>query len=172
MSEAAAAAAAAAPAADTPAPVESLTPEAARAEIEALKGDNSFYKRLVVEKDEASNSRWSALHKQAFPAPAPLTPEQMPAHEAARIEQDWNNYFSFIGQRFPLNAEQQAEIRNGVVNADLHKWAQEEKGRLIKDRGFYRKLLDGDRQANKDWGIVTSVLSLRPVKDFQWRKPV
>ena len=46
----------------------------------------------------------------------------------------------------------------------VHRAAIEEKDRLIKDRAFYRRLLDGDREANRQWGLLTSLLALRPVK--------
>jgi hypothetical protein len=51
-----------------------------------------------------------------------------------------------------------------VVDEKSHQWAREEKDRLIKDRSFYRRLLDGDREANRQWGLLTSLLALRPVK--------
>ncbi len=53
-----------------------------------------------------------------------------------------------LKQQFSLTAEQEAEIRGGVISATAHDWAGEEKERLIKDKGFYRRLLDGDRAAN------------------------
>jgi hypothetical protein len=149
--------------------VDTLTPDAARAEIETLKGDKSFYDRLMA-KDPDASARWAGLHKQGFPSAPPVTPEQMTTQDAARLEQSWSEYFAWIGQRQPLTPEQQAEMRNGKVNADLHAWAAQEKDRLVKDKAFYRKFLDGDRSANRDWQIVTNILSLKPEKDFQWRK--
>ena len=65
---------------------------------------------------------------------------------------------------FSMTDAQIAEIKSGVVNETAYAWAREEKDRLIKDRSFRTKLLDGDRQANRDWTLVTSILSLRPVR--------
>ena len=51
-----------------------------------------------------------------------------------------------------------------MVDEKSHQWARQKKDRLIKDRSFYRRLLDGDREANRQWGLLTSLLALRPVK--------
>ena len=62
-----------------------------------------------------------------------------------------------------LTEVQELEIRAGVVDERVHRAAVEEKDRLIKDRAFYRRLLS-DREANRQWGLLTSLLALRPVK--------
>lgn len=55
--------------------------------------------------------------------------------------------------------EQEAEIRGGVVRADIHDWARGKKDRLIMDRDFRRHLLDGDREAGAKWGLTLASLS-------------
>ncbi|MFZ0373019.1 MAG: hypothetical protein WAL39_06860 [Xanthobacteraceae bacterium] len=76
----------------------------------------------------------------------------------------WNAHIADLKSRFPLTEQQEAEIRSGVVDEKSYQWAREEKDRLVRSKEFYRKLMDGDRAANRDWGLITSILSLRPVK--------
>ncbi len=83
---------------------------------------------------------------------------------ANRNAELWNAHVADLRSRFPLTEAQELEIRAGVVDERVHRAAVEEKDRLIKDRAFYRRLLDGDREANRQWGLLTSLLALRPVK--------
>jgi hypothetical protein len=138
--------------------------EMARAEIETLKGDKDFYK-LLQAKDPAATQRWSNLHKAGYPAPVSVaTPEDVGAQAAARNEEQWNSYLAACKALFPLTPEQEAEIRNGVIRADLHQQAREQKDRLVKDKEFYKRLMAGDGEANKRWGLLLCALSLRPVQ--------
>lgn len=145
-----------------------MTPEAARQAIEERKADKDFYKRLSgndAELKAAAMAEWTKLHQTAYPAPQQIaSTEDVNSQAAARNAERWNSYIGSLKTRFPLSAEQEAEIRGGVIPAEAHAWAREEKDRLIKDPGFRTKLLSGDRAANRDWGLVTSMLSLRPVK--------
>jgi hypothetical protein len=142
---------------------------AARATIEERKGDKDFYKLLVAERERGVTGpacqEWAALHKAGYPSPAAITSQADVDNQAAgRNAQLWDEHIANLKTRFDLTAEQEKEIRGGVVDERAYKWAVDEKSRLIKDKGFYRKLLDGDRAANRDWGLITSILSLRPVR--------
>ena len=142
---------------------------AARATIEQRKGDKDFYKALVAERERGiagpANQEWATLHKTGYPsAPAITSQADVDSQVASRNAELWNAHIADLKSRFPLTEQQEAEIRSGVVDEKSHKWAREEKDRLIKDRGFYRRLLDGDRAAIRDWGLLTSLLALRPVK--------
>jgi hypothetical protein len=141
-----------------------LSPDAAREQIEARKSDKEFYK-LLQEKDPAATKHWYDLHKAGYPTPqAVASVEDVNSQAAARNAEQWNNYFVWLKQQFALTPENEAELRGGVIRADLHEWAKEEKDRLVKDKGFYRKLLDGDREAKDKWERIKLMLSLRPVK--------
>lgn len=76
--------------------------------------------------------------------------EDVKSQEAQRNAEQWNGYFAAVKQQFPLTAEQEAEIRGGVVDERVRQWAEEEKQRMLKDRGFRTKYFDGDRAAAKD----------------------
>ena len=153
----------------TPADFNSPEAVAARAEIDAKKGDRDFYKALVSERERGvtgpASQAWAALHKKGWPSPTAIaTPADVKAQQDARTAEMWSGYIAALKQRTALSAEQEAEIRSGVVHEAAYAWAKEEKDRLIKDGGFRTKLLSGDRAANRDWTLVTSILSLRPVK--------
>jgi hypothetical protein len=164
-----AATASATPAAPLPSAAPTLPSEAvaARERIEVLKGDKDFFGRLNSTDQgvkQAALQEWTALHKTGFPAPAPVDAEAYGAQVAARSAQQWNEYMGWLKQRIALTPEQETEIRGGVVREETHRWAREERDRLVKDRAFYRRLMDGDRQATKDWEIVKLLIGLRPVK--------
>jgi hypothetical protein len=76
----------------------------------------------------------------------------------------WSTYLQSIKQQVNLTADQEAEIRGGVIREDLHRWAMEEKDRLIKDKGFRTRLLDGGRAESRSWNLLLAMLALRPVK--------
>jgi hypothetical protein len=159
-----------APAWQPAAPVGYDAPEAvsARAEIKTKIGDREFYKPMMAERERGvtgpASQAWSDLHKKAFPSPAAVTSQDdVNAQASARNEERFNAYLAALKQRFPLTADQDNEIRAGMINEGVHAWAREEKDRLIKDREFRTKLLNGSRAENLHWGLVTTALSLRPV---------
>jgi hypothetical protein len=86
------------------------------------------------------------------------------SQEAQRNAEQWNVYMAGVHQQFTPTPEQEAEIYSGMIDERVHAWAKEEKDRLIKDRGFYRRLMEHDRAAKKDWGLVNQILSCRPVR--------
>jgi hypothetical protein len=154
---------------ETPAAFDAPEAVAAREEIKAKIGDKEFYKSLISERERGvagpASQLWDRLHKAGHPSPTGVTSQaDVNVQANARNAEMWDGYIAALKQRSALTAEQEAEIRSGVVHESAYAWAREEKDRLIKDRGWYRRLLDGDRQANRDWTLVTSILSLRPVK--------
>jgi hypothetical protein len=151
----------------TPASFDEPAAVAARASIQERISDKEFGKRLLS-KDPAASAEWAALHKAGYPAPPEIASQaDVDAQAAARAEQNWSEYFAALGQRISLTPANKSELRDGVVNADLRRWADEEKTRLVRDAGFRRRLLDGDRAAGRDWSIVQLLLSMRPAKDYR-----
>jgi hypothetical protein len=63
-----------------------------------------------------------------------------------------------------VTPEQEAEMRGGVVREEFRNWALEQRDLLVKDKAFYRRLLDGDMAAKEKWGRVVALIGLRPVK--------
>jgi hypothetical protein len=112
----------------------------------------------------AAKAEWTALHKAGFPAPEPVTAEAIGVQAAARAEQEWSTFFSAVRKEFAITDEQMREVRAGVIREDLHRKAVEEKDRLVRDRVFYRRLMDGDREAREKWARITLMIGLRPVK--------
>ena len=142
---------------------------AARAEIKDKIADKEFYKSLIAERGSGvtgpASLAWAELHKRGYPsAPAITSQADVDSQAANRNAELWNAHLADLRSRFPLTEAQELEIRAGVVDERVHRAAVEEKDRLIKDRAFYRRLLDGDREANRQWGLLTSLLALRPVK--------
>lgn len=153
----------------TPAAFDAPEAVAAREEIKTKIGDKEFYKTLVAERERGvtgpASQAWAELHKRGWPSQPSIASQADVDNQAkSRNAEHWNSYIGALKQRFDITPEQEAEIRGGVIRADLHAWAREEKDRLIKDRGFRTKLLDGSRAENHQWGMITSMLSLRPVK--------
>jgi hypothetical protein len=122
---------------------------------------------MLIRRMNVENPLWErhASTASCYSAPVQVASvDDVNAQAAARSEEIWNGYIGALKQRFPLTSEQEAEIRSGVISAEAHAFAREEKDRLLKDRSFGRKVLDGDPEANKKWGLITSMLSLRPVR--------
>jgi hypothetical protein len=142
---------------------------AARATIEERKGDKEFYKLLVAERSRGvtgpASQEWAALHAAGWPSPPAIQSQaDVDSQSVARNADLWDRHIADLKTRFPLSAEQEAEIRAGIVSLNVRQWAIEQKDRMVKDRAFYKRLMDGDREANGEWGRVTAILSLRPVK--------
>lgn len=55
-------------------------------------------------------------------------------------------------------------MRTGVIREDLHRLALEQRDLMVKDKAFYRRLLDGDMAAKEKWGRIIAAVGLRPVK--------
>jgi hypothetical protein len=76
----------------------------------------------------------------SYPAPVQVASvEDVKSQEAQRNAEQWNGYIAAVRAQFPLTAEQEQEIRSGVVDERVRQWAEEEKQRMIKDRGFRTK---------------------------------
>jgi hypothetical protein len=142
---------AATPAAPASVPLEQMSPEQAQEAIRARIHDKDFGAKLLA-KDPAATAEWTGLHRVGFLAPQqPASVEDSANQQAARNAEGWNQYVGWLRQQWNLTPENEAEVRAGVIREQDYKWAQEEKARLIKDRGFYRRLMDGDRAAKESW---------------------
>src|SRR5271154_2303165 len=131
---------------------------AARAAIEERKADLAFGKKLLA-KDPAASAEWTGLHKAAYPSPQQIASvEDVNSQAAARAAEQFNKYFGWLKQQFSLTPENEAEIRGGVIRADLHEWARNEKDRMIADRGWRKQFFDGDRKAREVWTRITLML--------------
>jgi hypothetical protein len=144
----------------------------ARAAIRDKINDREFYKALIAEKERGQSGprsqEWARLHSVGYPSAAGVASDQDVARQQdARAAEQWDSYIANIKQHYAITPAGEAELRAGRINEETHKWAIEEKGRLVRDKGFYRKLLDGDRAAARDWKIIQLMLSLRPVKDYR-----
>jgi hypothetical protein len=153
----------------TPAGFDEPAAVAARSEIKAKIGDKEFYQALKAERERGASgpasTEWAALHRTGWPAaPEVRSQADVDAQANARLEDQWNSYFAALQARFSLTEQNRAELRAGVIREDLRRFALDEKDRLIKDKSFRTRLLDGERAANQQWGMITSMLSLRPVK--------
>jgi hypothetical protein len=145
-------------------PIEKMTVDQARETIQKKIHDADFGSKLLAG-DAAARAEWEGLHKRGFPTPTQVSStEDVNNQQAARNAEGWNQYIGWMRQQWKLTPEQEAEIRGGVIREQDHNWAKEEKARLIKDRGFYEKLMNGDRGARESWGRVNAMLALRPVK--------
>jgi hypothetical protein len=141
-------------------------PEAvsARAEIKDRIADKEFGAKLL-RKDEAATKEWDALHKAGYPAPQQITSaDDVQAQAAARNEKEWSTFIAALGTQWQITPEQISELRNGVVREDIRNIALQRRDAMVKDKAWYRRLLDGDRQAKEEWSKVVADIGLRPVK--------
>jgi len=145
-------------------PIEKMTVDQAREAIRGKIHDKDFGAKLLSG-DAAARQEWTGLHQRGFPRPEQVTStDDVNNQQAARNAEGWNQYVGWMRQQWKLTPEQEAEIRGGVIREQDYVWAKEEKARLIRDRGFYEKLMNGDRGAREAWGKVNAMLALRPVK--------
>lgn len=136
---------------------------AARETIEARKADREFGKKLLA-KDPAATAEWAGLHKAGYPAPQQIaSAEDVSAQEAARSAEQWNKFFGWMRQSFNLTPDMEVELQRGVIRADLHQLAKEEKDRMVADAAWRKRFFDGDRKAREEWSRITLALSLKPI---------
>jgi hypothetical protein len=155
----------------TPPAFDAAEAVAARAEIQTKIGDKEFYKALIAEKERGlsgpASQAWAALHKAGYPSPNAITsPEDAAKQADARNSEQWNSYIGALKQQFPLAANQIAEIKEGIVNSELRQAAVEMKDRLVRDKAFYRRLVDGDVDARTEWARLGIILSMKPVAGY------
>jgi hypothetical protein len=155
---------------EAPAAFDAPEAVAARAEIKEKIQSKEFYKSLIAERERGvtgpASQLWASLHAQGYPAPRQVaSTEDVAAQQDARTNEQWNKYFAWINESFQLTPENIAELKAGVVRADVWEWAKAEKQRLIADRGWRRRFFEeGDRTAKEQWSRVTLLLGLKPVK--------
>jgi hypothetical protein len=145
-----------------------LTPEAARLQIDTLKGDKEFYARLNSDKPEikaAALEAWRKLHLTAFPPPPQVTLENVKdVHGNQEVMRRSERMESGIAALRAMGITEQAaldEIRRGQpVAAAEQQFAREEIARLKSDRAWVRKYLDGDREARAIFTRLHQVISL------------
>jgi hypothetical protein len=152
-------------------PLAANAPEAieARAEIEALKSDKDFYAALKAEGERGisgpASQKWRLLHQRANPAPTQVGSQaDVNAQASARTEQEWSSFFAGLRSQWAVTAEQEAELKSGVVRAEIRDFAIQQIELMQKDKAFYRRLLDGDMEAKSRWGRMVAIRGLRPVK--------
>lgn len=153
----------------TPAEFDAPEAVAARAEIREKIGDKDFYKNLVAERERGvtgpASQAWAELHKRGYPSPPSASSvDDVNSRAAARNEAQWNSFFQGLRAQWPVTPDQEKEIRGGVVREEVRNWALEQRDLMVKDKAFYRRLLDGDVAAKEKWGRVVAILGLRPVK--------
>lgn len=161
----------AAPAWQPALPIGYDAPEAtsARAEIETLKADKNFYKFLIEEKERGvsgpANQRWSDLHRRGWPAPTAVTSQDdINAQGSARNEKEWSSFIAALGTQWQITPDQISELRLGVIREDLRNLALQQRDLMVRDKTFYRKLLDVNIEAKEKWQRVITAIGLRPIK--------
>jgi hypothetical protein len=145
-----------------------LTPEAARLQIDALKGDKEFYARLNSDKPEikaAALEAWRKLHFQGYPPPPQVTLENvtdLPGnHEAIRRSERMESGIAALRAMGITDQAALDEVRRGqAVAAGEQAFAREEIARLKQDRAWVRRYLDGDRVAREQFTRLHMVISL------------
>jgi hypothetical protein len=151
-------------------------PEAvqARATVQERIRDASFYKALKAERERGlagpASTEWQKLHSIGWPSPPAITSQtDVDAQSAGRVEEAWSGFFQAVSQSFGhLSEDNKRELKGGLVAKELHDWAQSERSRMVRDSGFRRRLLEGDRDAGKEWSRVTLLLGMKPVPGFRF----
>jgi hypothetical protein len=161
------------PAAPTPATATDilaapLTPEAARLQIDTLKGDKEFYARLNSDKPEikaAALEAWRKLHIAAYPPPPQVTLENVKDihgnQEVMRRSERMESGLAVLRAMGVTDPASLDEVRKQVpVAAAEQQFAREEIARLKSDRAWVRRYLDGDREARAIFTRLHQVISL------------
>jgi hypothetical protein len=105
------------------------------------------------------------LHRKGWSSPTAITSQADAENQAAsRGAEQMNSYVNFIRQSVDLTPAQEAEVRNNVTNPESYDWAVRQKEQCIKDRGFYRRLLDGGMAERAHWARVNAILAMRVVR--------
>jgi hypothetical protein len=104
-----------------------------------------------------------------FPPPSQITLENtkdaVAAQEELRSSQMMEGKIASLLKVADLSPAMQEEIRRQQpIAADEQKFARQEIDRLKRDKGFVRKLLDGDRQASSDWTRLHQIITLPTAK--------
>jgi hypothetical protein len=137
-----------------------LTPDIARQRIGERLANPEFRDRYL-KNDQVAAAEMRSLHEALFPAPSVQSAEevskQMDAREVAFTDQRIAGLLKIAD----LSPAMQDEIRRQQpIAADEQKFAREEIARLKRDKGFTRKLFDGDREANTAWTRLHQIVSL------------
>jgi hypothetical protein len=142
-----------------------LAPEAARLQIDTLKGDKEFYARLNSDKAEvkaAALEHWRTLHRNAFPPAPTATPEDIHGNqEIMRRSERMESGLAALRAMGLTDPAALDEIRRSQpVAAAEQQFAREEITRLKQDKAWVRRYLDGDRAAREQFTRLHMVISL------------
>jgi hypothetical protein len=142
--------------ADTPAappPTETSAARAhATAEIARLKADPAFAQRLLRGEGDALNM--VAQLSRAINTPTAVIVGGEP--NPAEIQQRLDSWTAFAD----LSPEVTEQLENGQpVSQAEYKMAQQTKARLMSDKQWCAKYLDGDRQARQQMSLISIILS-------------
>jgi hypothetical protein len=141
-----------------------MSMETARQEIKNRIADPDFRTRYLAREENAMRE-WFDLHRTGYPSPAAINMENASAviagqEEARRSEQTEWKLATYLKIADLPPAAQEEIRRQQPISATEQQWAREELSRLKRDKGFVRKLLDGDRAASSDWTRLHQIITL------------
>ena len=139
-----------------PPPASSLTREQAAAQIESLKADREWTDRYL-KGGAAELKQMRELTQRVTTSTGDLAADQDARLVAQREQQiaTWQRTADLP----PAVVDQ---LRNqSPVSRQEYDRASQEKARLMRDKEWTKKLLDGDREANTRWALVNIILGSR-----------
>jgi hypothetical protein len=141
---------------DTPAPAPVVETSAARAsamaEISRLKADPAFHQRLLRGEGDALNMVAQLQRTLNSPTQVVIGGEPNPAE----IQQRLDSWTAFAD----LSPEVTEQLRNGApVSQAEYKMAQQTKARLMSDKAWCARYLDGGMRERQQMSLISIILS-------------
>jgi len=137
-------------------------PEAARADafdkLQNWRHDGAFLKRLAEDDPGAKRELEDARRAASTPTSVVINGRPSNAADAAAADQI---FYDRLQDQYALTPAQVETVRNRMpATPEQARYFQAEKERLLNDRGFRQRLLDGDRDARNLWGRIILGTSL------------
>jgi hypothetical protein len=150
-------------------PPDGMTAEQGRARLVELRRSQSFldqYRRGDPQAVQQMDQVAKALIKgDSVVAGRGVDPAKL-GHAAADAAQvrtglQWDQVMDSMRTSSDFPEDLEAALRaQQPLTAQQRRWAEQQKAQAMNDKGFLRRLEDGDRKAKMDWNIINSWLSL------------
>jgi len=151
-----------------------FTPELASERLAALRADPEFKARIDA-KDPAAfaeNTRLWRIANGMPPEPQPpATPEEIRQQMTERDLAIDDMRLATLEKHVPMNDRERFEHRRGLATRQQVEDAKRRQERMLADRAFGARVLNGDRDAVDEWLRIGRVANMTAVSDdYDWSK--
>jgi hypothetical protein len=150
-------------------PSDGMTAEQGRARLVELRRSQTFldsYRRGDQQARQSMEEVAKALTKgDSFRAGAGFDPAKLGQQtvDATQVRDNlaWDQVMDTMRTTSEFPPDLEAALRaQQILTPQQRRWAEQQKAQAMSDKGWLKRLEDGDRGAKRDWNIINAWMSL------------